>query len=50
MDNNISLTGDEARVLMVALSTSEYALPSNSVISLYLRLAQISQVQPPKTK
>ena len=48
MEPNVALTGDEARMLMVALATSASALPANSVISLYLRLAQISQVQPPK--
>lgn len=44
---NLSVSGDEARMIMVALATSPANLPANSVVSLYLRLAQISQVQPP---
>jgi len=45
--NNFQLTGDEARLLMVALATSMANAPSAAVLSLYRRLETISTVQPP---
>ena len=47
MEQNFSLTGDEARLLMVALATSPAQMPSNNTINLWTRLNEISQVQPP---
>lgn len=44
---NLVVSGDEARVLMMALATSPARLPSNNVVQLYLKLNQINQVQPP---
>jgi hypothetical protein len=45
-ENNIALTGEEARALILSLAHSEAQLPSKMVISLWMRLNQISQVQP----
>ncbi len=47
MEPNMTLTGDEARSLMIALASSTAGLPSATVIGLWLRLSEISQVQPP---
>jgi hypothetical protein len=47
-ENNVALTGDEARVLIASLSQSGVQAPAAAIISLYLRLMNISQVQPPK--
>lgn len=44
---NIALTGDEARILMAALSQSTVSIPSSVAITLYVRLNEIAQVQPP---
>jgi hypothetical protein len=49
MAHNFTLTGDEARTLMLALATSSAAVPSQSTIKLWTDLSEISQVQPPKT-
>lgn len=45
--NNIAISGDEARILMAALRTSTMALPVGTALEVYMRLAAISQVQPP---
>lgn len=45
---NFTLTGDEARMLMMALATSTANLQANATISLWTRLNDISQVQPPR--
>lgn len=50
MENNFKLTGDEARMLMVALVNSTANLPAGPVLMLYMRLAEISSVQPPAQK
>jgi len=47
MEPNFTLTGDEARALMVALATSNGSLPAQTTINLWTRLNDISQVQPP---
>jgi hypothetical protein len=49
-ENNFALTGDEARLLMAALAQSPVSVPSGAAIQLYVRLSEISQVQPPKQK
>lgn len=46
-ENNISLNGDEARILMAGLRTSSVAAPMAIAVNLYLKLNLISQVQPP---
>lgn len=46
MNDNINLTGDEARLLMLALHSSKVSAPADMTLNLYLRLAQLSQVQP----
>lgn len=43
---NLSISGDEARILMTSLRTSNIAAPMATVLNLYLTLAAISQVQP----
>lgn len=47
MENNIAISGDEARALMTVLLVSEVSFPSKMLLGLYMRLAQINQVQPP---
>lgn len=49
-ENNCYITGDEARILMVALATATAAAPTGQVIQLYMRLANLSNVQPPTPK
>jgi hypothetical protein len=49
-ENNIALSGNEARALMVALATATGSLPSQVAINLWTRLNEISQVQPPATR
>ena len=44
---NMAISGDEARVLMTALRTTNVLLPSGMTLNLYLALAAIAQVQPP---
>lgn len=44
---NIALSGDEARILMAALRTTNVAVPVGTALNLYLLLAAIAQVQPP---
>ena len=44
---NIALNGDEARILLAALRTTNIAVPLSTALDLYLRLAMLSQVQPP---
>ena len=44
---NFNLSGDEARMLMMALATSEINLPIGAALKLYMRLAEISNAQPP---
>ncbi len=44
---NLEVTGDEARLLMMALATSDANLQAKSVINMWIRLGNISQVQPP---
>jgi hypothetical protein len=46
-ENNLSLTGDESRLLMASLLSSSVKAPTGAVLNLYLRLSQISNVQPP---
>ena len=46
-ENNFSITGDEARLLMAALMSSSVTAPAGATLQLYLRLSQISTVQPP---
>lgn len=46
-ENNLSLTGDESRLLMAALLSSSVTAPTGATLNLYLRLSQISNVQPP---
>lgn len=50
MENNFALTGDEARILMSALVTSDANLPAKTVLGLWMRLIAINQVQPPTQK
>lgn len=45
-DNNISITGDQARLLMYAMMNMDASAPVASTLELYLQLAAISQVQP----
>ena len=47
MEPNFTLNGDEARVLMITLATSNANVSSALVIRLWARLNDISQVQPP---
>lgn len=47
---NISINGDEARILMVALRNLNLAAPVGTVLDLYIALSAISQVQPPAQK
>ena len=46
-EKNLTVTGDEARVLMVAMATSTASVPSQMTIKLWTNLNAISQVQPP---
>lgn len=45
---NFTLSGDEARLLMVALATSNAQATTQSTIRLWSKLNDISQVQPPQ--
>ena len=45
-EHNFTLTGDEARILMAAMSTSAVNMPMSMVINLWNNLNQISHVQP----
>jgi hypothetical protein len=47
-ENNIAINGNEARILMAAIRTSDVSAPIGATLDLYLRLAAISQVQPPQ--
>jgi len=47
-ENNLSISGDEARVLMAALATATASVPASTVITLWFKLSSISNVQPPK--
>jgi hypothetical protein len=49
-DPNVVISGDEARLLMVSLMNCDQPAPARAVLSLYLRLAEVSQVQPPLQK
>lgn len=49
-DHNFTLSGDEARVFMVSLASSSAAVSTATTVSLWSRLSEISQVQPPVTK
>ena len=46
-ENNISITGDEARILIAALRTMNLSAPIAVTLDLYHRLSAIAQVQPP---
>ena len=46
MDPNFILTGDEARILMTCLATSEANVPANKVIKLWGSLNEINFAQP----
>jgi hypothetical protein len=50
MEPNFTLTGDEARALMLIMATSTASLPTQVSISLFNRLNEISQVQPAEQK
>ena len=41
------MSGNEARILMAALSSSSLSLPAAITLQLYARLNEISSVQPP---
>ena len=47
MENNFVLTGDEARLLMVTMASSEVNVPASMTINLWNRLNAISHAQPP---
>lgn len=47
MEHNFTLTGDEARALMMALASSPASVPAQTTISIWGRLNEINQVQPP---
>lgn len=47
---NISLTGDQARILMYAMINTNANAPVGATLDLYLKLAAISQVQPPRSQ
>jgi hypothetical protein len=47
---NIALSGDEARILMAALRTTNIGAPMGITVNLYLALNAISQVQPPRVQ
>ena len=47
MDNNFKLTGDEARMIMASMVNSNASIPVGPALILYMRLAEISSVQPP---
>ena len=47
MENNFTLSGDEARALMMVLAASSANIPTATTVGLWLRLNEISQVQPP---
>lgn len=44
--NNIALSGDEARILMAALRTTNVSAPIGITLNLFLALSVLSQVQP----
>jgi hypothetical protein len=44
---NIALSGDEARILMAALRTTNVGAPIGITLNLFLQLSVLSQVQPP---
>ena len=46
LEPNIAMTGDEARIIMNALVNSESPAPTGTTLKLYLKLNQISNVQP----
>lgn len=46
-ENNINLSGDEARMLLAALLNTTVSLPAGQTLQLYMRLANLSNVQPP---
>jgi len=47
LEPNLAITGDEARLIVAALSQCTVAVPAMATLSLYNRLMSISQVQPP---
>jgi len=47
---NIALSGDEARILMAALRTTNVGAPIGVTVNLFLALSVLSQVQPPVQK
>ena len=47
MENNLAITGDEARILMVALQTCNESIPPSIAFKLWFRILAISQNQPP---
>lgn len=44
---NINLNGEEARMLMAALLNTSVSLPAGQTLQLYVKLANLSNVQPP---
>lgn len=46
-NNNTNLDGTESRILMAALLSSNMNAPVDIVLALYMKLAQLSNVQPP---
>lgn len=49
-NNNFTLNGDQARVLMMLIINSETPAPPKMMFDLYTRLAAISNVQPKEDK
>lgn len=49
-ENNFNLTGDESRLLLVALLNCEASFKVKQLLSLYNRLIEINQVQPNSKK
>lgn len=43
---NIELSGDEARILMAALRTTNIGAPIGATLNIFLKLSILSQVQP----
>ena len=44
---NTNIGGEEARMLMAALLNTSVSLPAGQTLQLYMKLANLSNVQPP---
>ena len=48
MNNNIYISGTDARILLGALLSCQVTAPIKETLNLYQRLAILNQVQPPQ--